>query len=432
MKIAVVGSGISGLGAAWALARNHDVTVYEAENRLGGHANTIDVPDAGGSVAVDTGFIVYNEGNYPNLVRLFEHLGVRTEPSEMSFSVSRDGGAFEYKARAIGLLTQPSNAARPGYVRMVRDILRFTRTAAGSVRTGSFETTAEFLDRMEMSADFRRDFLLPMLACIWSSSLETMMSYPAESMIRFLDNHDLLSVLARPKWRTVTGGSREYVSRIGASMTSRVRLATPVEAVVRSHDSVTVHDADGSVDRFDEVILATHADTALKILGSGATEDEREVLSTFRYQTNRAVLHRDSTLLPRRRRAWSSWNYLADLDGDGTELVSLSYWMNRLQNLTTQDPVIVTLNPSREPHDVEREFTYRHPQFDTRAMRAQERIGSLQGIRRTWFSGSYCGDGFHEDGLRAGLEVAAGLDSPPPWFGAVAPSPNKVYATMRT
>ncbi|MGZ4149275.1 MAG: NAD(P)/FAD-dependent oxidoreductase, partial [Actinomycetota bacterium] len=278
MRIAVIGSGVSGLGAAWALARHHDVTLYEADDRLGGHAHTVDLLDEAGPVSVDTGFIVYNERNYPNLVRLFEQLGVRTEPSEMSFSVSRDDGAFEYRARALGLLTQPSNLARPGYLRMVRDIGRFTRGAVSALEAGTSETTAELLDRMGLSEEFRRDFLLPMIACIWSSSLEAMLSYPAGSMVRFLDNHGLLNVLERPRWRTVTGGSREYVARIAASLDGRLRLATPVEAVLRSEDEVAVHDARGGVDRFDHVVLATHADTSLQMLGSDATGEERDVL----------------------------------------------------------------------------------------------------------------------------------------------------------
>jgi predicted NAD/FAD-binding protein len=430
MRIAVIGSGISGLGAAWALARRHQVTVYESEDRLGGHAHTVDLADAGERVSVDTGFIVYNERNYPNLVRLFDLLGVRTEPSEMSFSVSRGDGAFEYQARALGLLTQPSNLARPGYLRMVRDIGRFTRGATAAIAEGPSGTTGELLDRMELSAEFRRDFLLPMIACIWSSSLEAMLSYPAASMVRFLDNHGLLNVLERPRWRTVSGGSREYVSRIGASLAGGTRLASPVEAILRSDDEVVVLDAGGGVDRFDHVVLATHADTSLRILGSDATDGERDVLSAFGYQSNRVVLHRDPTLMPRRRRAWSSWNYLAEAGGDGSERVSLSYWMNRLQNLRTERPVIVTVNPSREPREVEREFTYHHPRFDARAVRAQERIGSLQGARRTWFAGSYCGNGFHEDGLRAGLEVASALGAPPPWAPPAATPRSPDYARM--
>jgi predicted NAD/FAD-binding protein len=421
MKIAVVGSGVSGLGAAWALAQRHDVTLYEADARPGGHANTVEVGDAGRTVPVDTGFIVYNERNYPNLQRLFAHLDVPTEPSEMSFSVSRGDGAFEYKARALGLLSQPRNLASPGYRRMIRDIVRFSRTAASSVHEGSLETTEALLDRMSMSQEFRRDFLLPVVACIWSSSLEQMLRYPADSMVRFLDNHGLLDVLERPAWRTVSGGSRTYVDRIVGSLRD-VRLGRRVLGLRRGVDHVDVHDAGGRVDRFDHVVLATHADTSLSILGSEATPAERDVLSAFGYQRNIAVLHRDPSLMPVRRQAWSSWNYLA---GASDDRVSLSYWMNRLQNLRTERPVIVTLNPGREPADVEAEFEYRHPHFDVEAVRAQARIPELQGADRVWFCGSYCGNGFHEDGLRAGLSVAAELGSAAPWWtggGTVRPS----------
>ena len=248
-----------------------------------------------------------------------------------------------------------------------------------------------------------------------------MLRYPADAMIGFLDNHGLLDVLERPAWRTVSGGSRVYVDRITASLPD-VRLDRRVLAVRRSVDHVEVHDAGGRVDRFDHVVLATHADTSLSVLGPGATPDEREVLSSFGYQRNRAVLHRDASLMPVRRRAWASWNYLG---GAGEERVSLSYWMNRLQNLRTDRPVIVTLNPAREPTQVEAEFDYRHPRFDAAAVRAQARIPDLQGADRVWFCGSYCGHGFHEDGLRAGLTVAAALGSAAPWWpstGRTAPS----------
>ncbi len=431
MKIAVIGSGISGLGAAWALGDEHEVTLYEAEGRLGGHSNTAEVVDRGRRIPVDTGFIVFNERNYPNLVRLFDHLRVPTEPSDMSFAVSRDAGRFEYQSRALGLAAQPINLARPGYARMVRDILRFTREAAFAVRPGSLETTRQLLDRMKLSDEFRRDFLLPILACIWSSTLEIMLSYPAESMVRFLDNHGLLDVLERPRWRTVSGGSREYVSRISSSFVGDVRSGTPVRTVIRSSGGAEVRDVHGGVDRFDHVVLATHADTSLRILGDDATDEERRALSAFRYQRNRVVLHRDPSLMPRRRRVWSSWNYLAERAGDGSERVSVSYWMNRLQNLETERPVIVTLNPSREPRDAEGEYAYDHPQFDARAAIAQGEIGSLQGARRTWFCGSYCGNGFHEDGLRSGLKVAAALDSPAPWWSTPAQrrsSPQRTIA----
>ncbi|MEP6972515.1 MAG: FAD-dependent oxidoreductase [Actinomycetota bacterium] len=433
MDIAVVGSGIAGLGAAWSLAREHRVTIFEADHRLGGHAHTVDIEDRGRKVAVDTGFIVYNEPNYPNLVRLFEHLGVPTEPSDMSFSVSKGGGAFEYQARALGLLAQPTNLARSGYRRMVADIVRFTREAGAAASQRDGETTRELLDRMALSEEFRRDFLLPVIACIWSCSFEAMLEYPARSMIAFLDNHGLLGVLQRPRWRTVAGGSREYVARVSAPFASQVRCGTPVERLVRSPDGVAVYTAERCVGVFDHVILATHADTSLRILGEDAEPNEREVLSAFRYQENLAVLHRDPSFMPTRRRVWSSWNYLSqERASDGSERVSLSYWMNRLQNLRTDRPVIVTLNPAREPRWVERIETYHHPRFDAAAAAAHTRMGSLQGVRRTWFCGSYCGSGFHEDGLRSGLEVAAALGSPPPWWtNSSTPSPEpRVRATI--
>lgn len=416
--IAVIGGGIAGLGAAWALSRRHRVTVYEADDRLGGHANTVEVVEPSGPVAVDTGFIVYNDRNYPNLVRLFAELGVATEPSDMSFSVSLGGGRFEYQARALGLAVQPSNLARSSYRRMITDIIRFGREAPRA-RLDPALTTREFLDRGGYSEGFRHDFLLPMIACIWSSSLSAMLDYPAWAMIRFLDNHGLLDLLERPAWRTVTGGSQRYVERVRVPFVDRIRLSTPVTWLDRQDDRVRVGDARGGIDTFDDVVLATHADRSLAILGSGASQEEEEILGSFRYQENRVVLHRDPALMPQRRRAWSSWNYLADRRSVASSpAVSLSYWMNRLQNLRTDRPLIVTLNPGREPRLVEFERTYRHPQFDVRSIVAQQRVSLIQGIRRTWFCGSYTGWGFHEDGLRSGLEVAAALGAPPPWLQA--------------
>ena len=387
-RVAVIGSGVAGLGAAWALSREHAVVVYEAEGRLGGHANTVEIDEPSGPMPVDTGFIVYNSANYPNLVRLFDHLGVATEPSDMSFGVSLSRGRFEYQARALGLAAQPSNLARPSYLRMVADILRFARTAPTAQLDAEISTRA-FLDAAGYSEAFRRDFLLPILACIWSSSLQAMLDYPARSMIGFLDNHGLLDVLHRPSWRTVTGGSREYVHRITQPIADDARLATPVVAVLRDADGVRVVDARGGIDVFDEVVFATHADTTLQILGTGATQEERGVLSAFTYQRNAVVVHRDPALLPRRQRVWSSWNYLSDeRPGHERERVSLSYWMNRLQNLETERPVIVTVNPSREPRWVASEHVYDHPQYDVRAADAQAAIPSLQGVHRTWFAGS--------------------------------------------
>ncbi len=415
MRIAVIGSGISGLGATWALGRSHEVVMYEAADYLGGHAHTVEMEDGAKTVPVDTGFIVYNEDNYPDLTRLFDVAAVPTESSDMSFSVSVGGGAFEYQGRLRGLAAQPSNLLRPSYLKMVAEILRFTREARELIGSGSPESTGDYLVRRGYSETFRDDYLLPMVACIWSSHLEAMLDYPAETMVRFLDNHGLLQVRHRPQWRTVTGGSREYVRRVVAASTAEVRPSTPVGAIRREADGVTVIDRDGHRDRFDHVVMATHADTTLSILGDDAAPEEARTLSAFRYQENVAVLHRDPSLMPRRRAAWSSWNYLADARGQAGA-VSLSYWMNRLQNLETERPVIVTLNPPREPRDAVATFVYQHPQYDRAAVDAQAAIPELQGRRRTWFAGAYCGFGFHEDGLRAGLAVAAGLGSPAPWW----------------
>ncbi len=426
LNIAVVGTGIAGLSAAWALHREHHVTVYETDDRLGGHAHTVEVPDGDRRVPVDTGFIVYNERNYPNLVRLFAHLGVASEPTDMSFAVSKAMGAFEYQARALGLIAAPSNLLRRDYRSMVPEIIRFTREAPGEVAARHDETTRQLLDRMQLSEAFRRDFLLPVVACIWSSSLDAMLDMPARSLIGFLENHGLLNVTQRPKWRTVSGGSREYVARLSAPFEAQARLHTAVTEIMRVPGGVVVRDAGGRAERFHHVVLATHADTSLQILGRDAGPAERSVLSAFRYQENLAVLHRDASLMPSRRGVWSSWNYLSeDRDPGGRERVSVSYWMNRLQNLRTERPVILTLNPSFEPREIEHTQTYHHPQFDTASLAAQPALPSIQGVRNTWFCGSYFGMGFHEDALRSGLEVAAALQSPAPWWDALSSSPAR-------
>lgn len=423
MKIAVVGSGIAGLGAAWALSRCHEVTMYEAGRHLGGHANTAEVEDRGRPVPVDTGFIVYNERNYPHLTRLFAAENVPTEASDMSFSVSVGDGAFEYQGRALGLVAQPSNLTDASYRRMVREILRFTREARELLGSGSRISIGGYLERKGYSSVFRDDYLLPITACIWSSSLDAMLDYPAETMVAFLDNHGLLQVRHRPQWRTVSGGSRAYVQRVAEPFRNGVRLDTPVLQVVRDRDAVTVLDARGGRERFDHVVMATHADTTLALLGAEATSRERHLLGAFRFQENRAVLHHDPSLMPVRRRAWSSWNYLADRRGHGGA-VSLSYWMNRLQNLRTERPVIVTLNPSREPREAVAEYVYHHPAYDRASVDAQEALPSIQGVERTWFCGSWSGFGFHEDGLRSGLAVAAALGAPAPWWSPATARPG--------
>ena len=416
-RIGVIGGGIAGMGAAWALDHRHEVVLYESEARIGGHSNTVDVEDEGGLVPVDTGFIVYNERNYPNLVRLFDVLEVPTEWSDMSFSVSVGGGSFEYQSRARGLLAQPSNAIRPGTWRMLRDFRRFCRDAPRVLASGKRESLGSYLERGGYGDEFRLDLLLPVSAAIWSSGLDDMLEFPVTTLVGFLSSHDILQVRARPRWRTVSGGSREYVRRLTAGYRDRIRRSARVVAVRRDEDGVEVLDASGGLDRFDEVVFATHPDTTLQILGSEATLRERHVLGAIRYQDNEAVLHRDPALMPRRRAVWSSWNYLADGRGqpDRSKPVSLTYWMNRLQNLRTERPVFVTLNPIREPRGEVRRFGYAHPRFDRAALDAQRSLPAIQGTRRTWFAGAWCGHGFHEDGLRSGLDVAAALGAPASW-----------------
>ncbi|MGO4440189.1 NAD(P)/FAD-dependent oxidoreductase [Rhizobium sp. RAF56] len=412
-RIAVIGAGISGLSAAWLMSRHRDVTLYEAADRLGGHANTVLAPAGDGAVAVDTGFIVYNDRNYPNLVALFDHLRVPTSPSDMSFSASIDDGAFEYSGTGLaGLLAQTSNAAKPRFWRMLRDIARFYREAEGLLARSDLQsvTLGQYLERAGYSQSFADDHLLPMGAAIWSTTADDIRAYPLHAFIRFFVHHGLILLAGRPRWRTVQGGSCEYVKRLVDDFASELRLGCPVARIVRDGDGVLVRDAKGNVDRFAEVVIATHANEALAMLDD-ADEAERDILQSFRYTENLAVLHGDVALMPRRRRTWSSWNYIAAKTQATKRPLCVTYWMNRLQNLDPAHPLFVTLNPCRE---VRRDavigtYRYSHPLFDHRAIVAQKRIWDLQGRRHTWFAGAHFGSGFHEDGLQAGLAVAEAL-----------------------
>lgn len=422
-RVAVIGTGISGLSAAWLLNKTRDVTVYEADDRIGGHSNTVDAPGPDGPVAVDTGFIVYNPPNYPNLVALFAHLGVATRPSDMSFGASIDDGALEYGS--AGLFAQKRNLLRPRFWRMLRDIVRFYREAPaflqasrGGACGADAITLGRFIDDRAYSDDFVQDHLLPMGAAIWSTPAADMRNYPAVAFLNFCKNHRLLELRGRPEWRTVTGGSREYVRRLTAPFADRIRLGAPVRELRRDGRGVTVATAEAGVERYDHVVIAAHADQALAMLAD-ADAGERATLGSFRYTTNTAVLHRDESLMPRRRGAWSSWNYMSGRDAEGSTKVAVTYWMNRLQTLDPGNPLFVTLNPYRQPQPGKtiQRFTYQHPAFDQRALQAQRELGSIQGMRRTWFCGSYCGYGFHEDGLQAGLAVAERIGGVPrPWL----------------
>ncbi|MFN3868198.1 MAG: NAD(P)/FAD-dependent oxidoreductase [Hyphomicrobiaceae bacterium] len=414
--VAVIGTGIAGMSAAWLLAKSRSVTVYEAAHRIGGHSNTVEVMRDGQRFGVDTCFIVFNAPTYPNLVALFQHLGVATEASNMTFAVSLDGGAFEYAGGTFaGLVAQPANLVRKRFWSMLRQVLRFYAKAPRDLADMGDISLDDYLDREGFGASFRSDHLYPMAAAIWSTPAADVGDYPAAAFVRFCENHGLLKVTGRPIWRTVMGGSRAYVEKLTEPYRDRILTGTAVTEVRRMADGVYVRDASGGERRFDDVVIATHADQALAMLAD-PSEDERRLLGAFRYARNDAVLHTDISLMPKRRAAWSSWNYLSEGGSDDRRL-SVTYWMNSLQRLATKTPVLVTLNPLRDPRpeSVLRAETYHHPMFDLAAMQAQRQLWSLQGVRGTWYCGAHFGAGFHEDGLQSGLAVAedlAGLRRP--------------------
>jgi len=409
LDIAVVGAGISGMACAWLLSRSHRVTLYEAAARLGGHTNTIDVVTANGEPQpVDTGFIVFNGATYPNLVALLAHLGVATRSSEMSFAVSLDQGRLEYAGTDLnGLFAQRSNLLRPSFLFMLRDLLRFYREAPGKLADLETMSLGAFLDRDGYGRAFREDHLLPMAAAIWSAPSRTLLEFPAASFVRFCHNHGLLKVTDRPVWRTVAGGSNSYIGPLTAPFASRIRVGCPGVGVSREAGSVVLRDRSGERRRYDHVVLATHADTALALLDQPSA-DERATLGAFRYSRNRTVLHTDARLMPRRRAVWSSWNYVGRTGGD-VDALCVTYWMNRLQRLPPATDYFVTLNPPQEPSGILYEEDYTHPVFDLAALAAQKRLWSLQGQGNVWYCGAHFGAGFHEDGLQAGLAVAEAL-----------------------
>ena len=411
LKVAVVGSGISGLSCAWLLDPAHEVTLYEAEPRLGGHTHTVDAMGVAGPVPVDTGFIVYNEAAYPNLTALFAHLGVATQATEMSFGVSLDEGALEYgSAHPLALLAQPGNALKPRFWSMMMDLIRFYREAPTALAALELQpqTLGQLLDRGGYGRAFQEDHLLPQVGAIWSSSSGQARDYPAAALIRFFENHGLLKIVNRPQWRSVTGGSRSYVQAIGKAFSGRIRRGDAVQSVRRTAAGVLVGDASGHEARYDQVVLATHADQALRLLNA-PTVDERRLLGAFRYSRNVAVLHTDARQMPRRRAAWSAWNHVGRRDEpDG---FCVTYWMNVLQALPKGRDFFVTLNPRTEPDParVIGRFDYEHPLFDTASLDAQRQLWSLQGEGGVWFCGAHFGAGFHEDGLQSGLAVAEQL-----------------------
>jgi predicted NAD/FAD-binding protein len=419
MRVAIIGSGISGLGAAWALRHHAQVTLFEAGDHFGGHTHTVDVELPGEpSFAVDTGFLVLNERTYPRLLALFAELDVPLAPSDMSFSVQTPlpgGGTLEWNGSNLDtVFAQRRNLARPAFWRMLRDILRFNREATALARLpdAAFDptlTVGAYLQRERYADTFVHWYLLPMTACIWSCPPGQMRDFPLATLVRFCDNHGLLQINGRPQWFTVRGGARQYVQRMLAQLPD-ARLNTPVRRVVRHASGVEVHTASGAI-WFDRVIFACHSDQALALLADPSAA-ERAVLGAIRYQSNRALLHTDTALLPRARRAWAAWNYeSATPASDQAQTVCLHYLLNKLQPLPTRKPIIVSLNPLREPapHTVLRTLEYAHPVFDQAAIAAQRRVAELQGKQRSYFCGAWCGYGFHEDGLKSGYGAAQAL-----------------------
>ena len=423
MKVAVIGSGISGLAVAHALRGRADLTLFEANGYFGGHTHTVDVtlPTPQGPVThgVDTGFLVFNERTYPNLIRLLAELGVATAKSDMSFSVQVPGAAggqpLEWSGSDLNtVFAQRGNLLRPRFWGMLSDLLRFnkrcTQLAVDGADAALNQPLGEFLQEQRFGTAFRDWYLLPMLGCIWSCPTDQMLQFPVATMVRFCHNHGLIQVSNRPQWWTVTGGAKHYVDKIVAHIADK-RLNTPVQRIARLSGGIHITTAQGT-EVFDRLVLATHSDQALGLL-SDATPEERAILGAIRYQPNRAVLHTDTAVLPRRRAAWAAWNYerAAQADQESAQ-VCLHYLLNRLQPLPFTQPVLVSLNPVQpiDPGKVLGEYDYAHPVFDLPAIAAQRQVHRLQGQHKTWFCGAWTGYGFHEDGLKSGLAVARMLD----------------------
>lgn len=413
MRICVIGAGVSGLSAAWLLARRHHVTLYEAEDRLGGHCNTVDVETPGGTVQVDTGFIVFTPRTYPNFTEWLNFLGVKTQNAPMSFSVSLDNGAYEYSGSGLsGLFGQRRNLIRPHHWRMTTDILHFFRKAEQDLCNNALHglTLGRYLQSGRFGETFIMRHILPMAAAIWSAPCARVLEFPATNFVRFFANHGMLQTLKRPKWLTVQGGSAAYVRKAASNSAITIQQGHAAARIARSPTGVTVFDHRGGANGFDYAVIATHADQALRLL-QDPSPDEEKLLGAFAYSQNLAILHSDERFMPRRRRLWSSWNYLGEVNSEGRMAPCVTYWLNRLHGLDVSSNLLLTLNPVQRPDErkILRIFNYTHPMFNAAAIDAQQRLWRLQGANRTWYAGSYFGYGFHEDGLQSGLAVAEQL-----------------------
>ncbi len=404
-SIAIIGGGISGMGAAYKLAPTNRVVLFEAEAQIGGHARTRRV----GNDTVDTGFIVFNYANYPNMTALFDELDVQVEKSDMSFGASINGGAFEYGLAGVGaVFAQKRNILRPAYWRMIRDVIHFNKYALEASKEPGL-TVSGLMDKLGMGRLFRKYYLLPLSGAIWSTPIEKIGDFPAYAMLQFFENHALLHHTGQHQWYTVTGGSRQYVDKLEAALIGRgvdIRVQAPVQAVHRQADGVQVVSHDGSSEHFDEVIFATHTDVTLSLLAD-PTEQEAEIFNNFKYQPNKVVLHTDASIMPKRRAIWSSWNY-TEADGKATDQIDLTYWMNSLQPWLKGEDIFVTLNSTRQidPSKIYDEVTLHHPVYDEAALDAQRLAAQINGENNTWFCGAWMKNGFHEDGLSSAYDVA--------------------------
>ena len=412
-RVAVVGTGIAGLSAAWMLNNHCDITVFESEAEVGGHSHTVNVGTGDKPLWLDMGFIVFNEPCYPNLVSLFAHLDVEHQLSDMSFGVSIDKGSLEYCSLGLrGLFAQWRNLIRPRFLSLLLDVVRFYREAPKDLAARAREgyRLGDYLRDRNYGRAFIDDHLLPQAAAIWSTSAAQIMDYPFRAFITFFENHGLLQILDRILWRSVVGGAQAYVTKLIAPFADRIRTKTAIRSVSRQAGGVLVTDQYGQVHVFDEVVFATHADVTLRLLGD-ATAVERRTLGAFSYTSNEVVLHTDTAFMPKRKAAWSSWNYMGERDASNTQQLCVTYWMNLLQVLQTKQDYFVTLNPTHavDPVKTIKRIVFEHPLFDAAAIAAQDRLGDLQGVNGTWFCGAYFGSGFHEDGLQSGLAVAEAM-----------------------
>jgi predicted NAD/FAD-binding protein len=416
-NIAVIGSGIAGLSAAYLLQEKHTVTLYEKEPRLGGHSRTITVTHDDRIIPVDTGFIVFNERNYPNLTALFARLGVKVKNSDMTYAFTTRDGWFEWGAKDLNaIFGQRRNLLRPWFLNLFREVVRFNSEAVRRVADDPTITLGDLIDAMGLSDRFKRYYLLPMAGAIWSCPPQQMLKFPAKVFVNFFHNHGLLAMEGQPQWLTVDGGAQQYVQRLASALKSRAQTGCPATSVTRYDRGANVTDAAGRSAHYDHVVFACHTDESLALL-TEATDSERAALSAIKYQRNLAILHKDPRFMPKRKRCWAAWNYHAS--GDGAEpAVTLTYWMNKLQSIDERYPLFVTLNPASEvaAADIFDTHVFHHPVFDTAAIAAQSALTQMQGERNTWFCGAYMRHGFHEDGLISAMAIAERLGITAPWL----------------